>query len=103
MVRSIGRIADGSSTAHSTVVSRRGSAQIGQRSSSAKLKHTEQGRRRSVISAIASDRPRERSGGAFIMWKASRCALRGPMPGSRASSATSRSMVGVSTRVVLEA
>ncbi len=96
-MRSIGRIAEGSSTAQSRLWSRRGSAQIGQSSASAKLKHTEQGRSFSVISIIASARPRERSGGAFIMWKASRWALRGPMPGRRASSETSRSIEGVST------
>ena len=49
------------------------------------------------MSAIASDRARARSGGAFMRWNARRCALRGPIPGSRDSSTTSRSMDGVSS------
>ena len=71
---------------------------MGHSSSSAKLKHTAHGRRRSLtVDDGLGQRQAALARAAFMRWNARRCALRGPMPGSRASSATSRSTDGVRT------
>ncbi len=88
-------MAEGSSTTQMTVGSRRGSEHTGHRPPSANEKHSVQAVMRSTTAAMASLSARGRSGGAFSRWNASRCALRGPIPGRRASSVTSASTDGV--------
>src|SRR3954468_2742813 len=75
----------GSSTTQITVRSRRASWQIGQSGPSARLKHSSQKPIRSLTSRMASASASASSGLALRMWKASRCAVRRPIPGSRAS------------------
>ena len=79
-----------SSTTQITDGSRRSSAQIMQRAPSARLKQISQNPIFSLTSRIASANALASSGCARRMWKASRCAVRAPTPGSLPSSVTSR-------------
>ena len=67
-----------------------GSAQIRQSGPSARLKHCSQSPTFSFTSRIASPSAKASSSGARNRWKASRCAVRWPIPGRRESSATRR-------------
>ena len=89
-MRSIGITSLGSSTTQITPWSRRVSVQIRQRGSSVRLKHTSHSPIFSFTSTIASARAEESSAGARRMWKARRCAVRLPTPGSFESSMISR-------------
>ena len=89
-LRSIGITSAGSSTTQIVVRSRLGSVQIRQRGPSARLKHSSQSPTFSFTSVIAADSAAASSSGARRMWKASRCAVRWPIPGNRESSATRR-------------
>ena len=80
----------GSSTTQIVDRSRLGSAQIRQSGPSARLKHPSQRPTFSFTSRIAVASAAASSSGARRMWKASRCAVRWPIPGRRESSATSR-------------
>src|SRR5215211_712567 len=73
-----------------TARSLRGSSQMRQRGSSARLKHTSHSPTFSRTSRIASARAIASESGARRMWKASRWAVRCPTPGSFASSPISR-------------
>ena len=73
-----------------TVGSRRASSQIVQRGPSARLKQISQGRMSALTSRIASERALASSSVLRRMWKARRCAVRAPMPGSRPSSVMRR-------------
>ena len=79
------------------VRSRRASRQIAQSSSSVRLPHSLQKRTRSFTSRIASASAFASVFDTWRMWKASRCAVRLPMPGSRVSCATRLSTEGLST------
>src|SRR6185312_9601893 len=89
----------GSSTTQMSSVSRRSSWQMRQRGSSARLKQTSQSRMRSLTSRIASARARASSGSVRRMWKASRWAVRCPIPGSLPSSVIRRWTEGAYKRV----
>src|SRR3954468_11354345 len=80
----------GSSTTQMSPASRRSSWQIRQRSSSARLKQTWQSPIRSFTSRMASASAVASSVSARRMWKASRCAVRCPIPGSLPSSVMRR-------------
>src|SRR6185436_10876629 len=98
-VRSMGITSPGSSTTQMSSVSRRSSWQMRQRGSSARLKQTSQSRMRSLTSRIASARARASSGSVRRMWKASRWAVRCPIPGSLPSSVIRRWTEGAYKRV----
>ena len=66
------------------------SAQMRQSGPSARLKHSSQRPTFSFTSRIASPSAKASSSGARSRWKASRCAVRWPIPGRRESSATRR-------------
>src|SRR5215218_2211633 len=83
-------MSDGSSTTHTVEGSRRSSEQIRQRGPSARLKQISHSPIRSFTSRIASASASASSSEARSRWKASRCAVRPPMPGSLPSSVTSR-------------
>ena len=89
-VRSIGITSAGSSTTQIRERSRRSSSQIRQRAPSARLKQTSQSPTFSFTSRIASARASASSSSARRMWKASRWAVRWPIPGRRESSAIRR-------------
>src|SRR4051794_19762308 len=76
----------GSSTTQMTATSRRGSRQMRHCSSSATLPQIVQNRTLSLTSVRAETRRRTSTGSAASRWKAMRCALFGPTPGSRPSS-----------------
>src|SRR6188768_107950 len=76
----------GSSTTQIEVWSRRGSAQMRQRSACATLPHTSQKRTLARTSVRAVTRRVTSSDSVWSRWKAMRCALLGPTPGSRPSS-----------------
>lgn len=80
----------GSSTTQITVSSRRASEQIEQSSPSERLKQTWQKPIFSLTSVIASASASASAGSRRRMWKASRCAVRGPIPGSLLSSVMRR-------------
>jgi hypothetical protein len=80
----------GSSTTQITRRSRRSSVHTRQRGSSARLKQTSHSTMRSLTSRIAAASAVASSSEARRMWKASRCAVRLPMPGSFDSSVTRR-------------
>jgi hypothetical protein len=86
----------GSSTTQIIVGSRRSSWQIAQRGPSARLKQISQRLIFSFTSRIASASAAASSAEVRRMWKASRCAVRLPMPGSLPSSVTSRWRGGAS-------
>jgi len=65
----------------------------------ARLKQTSQCPTVALTSRIASASPSASSSEALRMWKASRCAVRCPMPGRRASSVMSR-LTGAANRVL---
>src|SRR3954447_21473492 len=69
-----------------TATSRRGSRQMRHCSSSATLPQMVQNRTLSLTSVRADTRRRTSTGSAARRWKAIRCALLGPTPGSRPSS-----------------
>ena len=73
------------------------SRQIEQSSSSVRLPHSRQKWTRSFTSTIASASASASSFGTCSRWKASRCAVRCPMLGSRVSCATRFSIAGEST------
>lgn len=85
-VRSMATTSLGSSTTQMTVRSRRASRQMPQRSSCATFPHTAQKRTLSFTSSRECARRRTSVGSAWRMWKAIRCALLGPTPGSLPSS-----------------
>ena len=85
-VFSIATTSLGSSTTHSTVASRRASAQIRQSSSADTLPHSAQNRTFSVTSISAETSRRTSVGSDWSRWKAMRWALFGPTPGNRPSS-----------------
>src|SRR4051794_11384427 len=85
-VRSIATTSLGSSTTQMTATSRRGSRQMRHCSSSATLPQMVQNRTLSLTSVRADTRRRTSTGSAARRWKAIRCALLGPTPGSRPSS-----------------
>jgi hypothetical protein len=85
----------GSSTTQIVSASREGSAQSLQSSLSATPKHSRQKRIRSLACTIAPASRLASCSADFTMWKASRCADFGPMPGRRFSSST-RSWIGPS-------
>ncbi len=89
-MRSIGITSLGSSTTQITWASRRLSWQIWQVASVARLKHTSHWPTFSLTSRMASASANASSSEARRMWKASRCAVRWPMPGKRASSVIRR-------------
>jgi hypothetical protein len=89
-VRSIGITSLGSSTTQITSPSRFSSSQIRHFGPTARLKQTSQNPTVSLTSRIASASGRASSGDMRRIWKASRCAVRWPMPGRRASSVMSR-------------
>jgi hypothetical protein len=81
----------GSSTTHSTVVSRRGSVQMAHSSApspalTAMFQHRRQNATLSLTSEIARASRTASSFDSFSRWKAMRWADFGPMPGSRPSS-----------------
>src|SRR4051812_35136822 len=76
----------GSSTTQMTVRSRRASPQIRHSSASATFPHMRQKRTLSFTSTSTDARRRTSAGSAASRWKAIRCALLGPTPGSRPSS-----------------
>src|SRR3954470_5324981 len=88
----------GSSTTQISARSRRSSVQIVQRGPSARLKQTSQRVIFSLTSRIASASAWASCGLARRTWKASRWAVRLPMPGSLPSSVTSRWTGGASKR-----
>jgi hypothetical protein len=89
-VRSIEITSEGSSTTQITSGSRRSSAQIRQIGPSARLKQVWHRPMRSLTSLIARASARASSSLARSRWKASRCAVRPPTPGSFDSSVISR-------------
>ena len=96
-VRSSERTSTGCSTTQITERSRRGSAQIGQSSSSVRFPHSRQKRTRLFTSSIARASSSASSGRAERRWKVSRCAVRRPIPGSFVSCVTRFSTAGLST------
>ncbi len=88
----------GCSTTQITARSRRASRQISQISSSVQFPHSSQKRTRSFASWRAPASASASSVGVRRRWKASRCAVRAPTPGSRVSCATRFSIAGLSTR-----
>src|SRR3954452_14145184 len=94
----------GSSTTQMTATSRRGSRQMRHCSSSATLPQMVQNRTLSLTSVRADTRRRTSTGSAARRWKAIRCALLGPTPGSRPSSSmrswTAPSYMRVLSRVL---
>src|SRR4051795_8240024 len=80
----------GSSTTQTSDASRRASRQTRQRGPSARLKQTSHSPTRSLTSRIASARASASRESERRMWKASRCAVRCPIPGSLPSSVIRR-------------
>src|SRR5258708_30829528 len=72
--------------------SRCGSLQMGHGSCAVRLQQEEQSRTSSRSADKAAARSRAYSGGDFKIWKASRCAVFSPTPGSFAKSTVSRAM-----------
>src|SRR5262245_57140921 len=85
-----------SSTTQTSVGSRRGSAQIGQRGPSERLKQFSQKRIRSRSSDRAETREATSAGSTLSRCSANRCAVFLPTPGSFASSEIRRSIGGAS-------
>ncbi|CAM5664604.1 hypothetical protein SFUMM280S_08357 [Streptomyces fumanus] len=85
-VRSMATTSFGSSTTQMTAGSRRGSRQMLHSSSCATFPQVAQKRTFALTSIRACARRRTSVGSAWRMWKAIRCALLGPTPGSRPSS-----------------
>src|SRR5690606_21166908 len=85
-VFSIATTSLGSSTTHRTSSLRRGSLQIRHRSDSATLKQVAQNRTNSFTRVSAAASRVTSVGSADSTWNAMRCALLGPIPGSRPSS-----------------
>ena len=91
LVRALdGMTSPASSTTQMTVGSRRASSQIVQRGPSARLKQISHGPISALTSRIASDSAMASSSVLRRMWKARRCAVRAPMPGSLPSSVMRR-------------
>src|SRR5215213_8891014 len=88
----------GCSTTQITEWSRRASRQMEQTSSSVRFPHSRQKRTRSLTSLTAAASASASSRGRCRMWKASRCAVRVPTPGSFVSWATRFSTEGDSMR-----
>src|SRR4051794_32166429 len=86
----MGMTSPGSSTTHMSEGSRRSSVQIAHSGPSARLKQRSHRPMRSLTSRMASARPCASSSSERRMWKASRCAVRWPMPGSLPSSVIRR-------------
>src|SRR4051812_7216064 len=89
----------GSSTTQTSDPSRRSSWQIRQRGPSARLKQISHTPTRSLTSRIASASASASSGSARRTWKARRCAVRCPMPGSLPSSVIRRWTGGACKRL----
>src|SRR3954470_23013191 len=89
-------MSEGDSTTQISERSRRGSLQNVHSVSSVRLKHSVQKPTRSLTTRIASASASASSGGTRSRWNASRCAVRCPTPGSRASCVTSASTAGES-------
>ena len=85
-MRSIATTSLGSSTTQITAGSRRGSRHTRHCSSCATFPHSEQNRTFALTSDSTCARRRTSAGSAWRMWKAIRCALLGPTPGSLPSS-----------------
>jgi len=98
-VRSIGITSLGSSTTQITSVLRRSSSQIRQRGPTARLKQTSHWPTVSLTSRMESARASASSSETLRMWNASRCAVRCPMPGRRASSVIRR-LTGAANRAI---
>jgi hypothetical protein len=97
-VRSSETTSTGCSTTQIIAWSRRWSVQIPQSSSSVRFPHSRQKRTRSFTSTSAEASASASSFGFWRMWKASRCAVREPIPGRRVSWATRFSTDGLNTR-----
>jgi hypothetical protein len=96
-VRSSEITSTGCSTTQTTVRSRLASRQMPHNSSSVRFPHSRQKRTRSFTSTIADARASASSFSVERRWKASRWAVREPIPGSRVSCATRLSTDGLST------
>ncbi len=88
-MRSIGITSLGSSTTQISAPSRRSSSQMRQRGPTARLKQVSQSPTVAFTSRMASASASASSSEARSTWKASRCAVRWPMPGRRPSSVMS--------------